>query len=143
MVDTGNAADDRVRPLEESDLDLTVNTGSLVVFVLDAGGALPIPGALVKIYNAGEIGGEPIAELISGESGKTEVLYLPTPPVSISELPDRSPGIYSLYDIVVSLDGYFDIVSRNIPVYPQVLSIQPVYMVPMTRLNPQMPVSGE
>ena len=26
-----------------------VNTGSLVVFVLDTGGALPIPGALVKI----------------------------------------------------------------------------------------------
>jgi len=117
----------------------TINTGSLIVFVLDAGGALPVAGARVRIYHSGDMGGEPIAELISGENGKTEAIYLPTPPVSISDIPDRSPGVFELYDIVVSLDGYFDVVSRNIPVYPQVLSIQPVYMVPMTRLGGQNP----
>ena len=65
------------RPLEESDHDLTVNTGSLVVFVLDAGGALPIPGALVKIYNAGEIMASRLPELISGESGKPRCFIFP------------------------------------------------------------------
>lgn len=138
-METENISGNRMAPVEPFDEDLMVNTGSLVVFVLDAGGAIPISGAQVRIYNSGTIGGPPVAELTSGESGKTEVLYLATPPVSVGEIPDRSPGIYALYDVVVTLDGYYDVVSRNIPVYPQVLSIQPVYMVPMTRINRQIP----
>jgi hypothetical protein len=111
-----------------------VNTGSLIVFVLGAGGALPISGARVTIYNAGDLGGEPVAQLISGENGKTEVIYLPTPQVPLTDLPERRPGIFALYDILVELEGYYNVISRNIPVYPQVLSIQPIYMVPMTRI---------
>ncbi len=101
------------KPMRGAFLCLTQTTGSLIVFVLDAGGALPVTGARVRIYHSGDMGGEPIAELISGENGKTEAIYLPTPPVSISDIPDRSPGVFELYDIVVSLDGYFDVVSRK------------------------------
>lgn len=113
-----------------------VNTGSLVVFVLDAGGALPIPGAKVTIYNAGEINGQPVAELISGENGKTEPLYVRTLQVPITDIPQQRTNMISLYDVVVKLPGYYTVISRNIPVYPQVMSVQPIYMVPMTGIEP-------
>lgn len=122
-----------VQEVEFSEEINMIDTGSLIVYVLDAGGALPISGARITIYNAGDLGGDPVAQLISGENGKTEVIYLPTPQVSVTDLPER-PGIFALYDILVELEGYYNVISRNIPVYPQVLSIQPIYMVPMTRI---------
>ncbi len=102
-------------------------TGSLVVFVLDAGGALPISGAKIYIYKAGEKKGEPVATLTSGENGKTEPLYLPTP----SSSTENGGPPYALYNIIVESEGYRTFKSCDIPIYPFVMSIQPVYMVPM------------
>ena len=124
-----NEAQDNVSAI---DGDLQTNTGSLVVFVLDSGGALPVSGATVSIYKSGDLGGTPIAVLKSGENGKTDTLYLPAPERSLMENSQRNEESYSLYDVKVELNGYYDIISRNIPVYSSIMTIQPVYMVPMS-----------
>lgn len=115
---------------EDDEANLMTNTGSLVVFVLDAGGALPISDATVSIYKSDKTDEKPIAVLKSGENGKTEIIYLATPPIPENTAKNKNNMPFELYDIIVDLEGYYQIVSRNIPVYPSVMSIQPVYMVP-------------
>lgn len=58
-----------------------MSTGTLRVEVYIAREALPLPGALVEIYNVNEwqSGSPPIARLIVDESGQTEAVTLNAP----------------------------------------------------------------
>ena len=115
--------------------------GYLIVFALEAGGALPVPGAKVKIYSgdpdsvdSGKAG--VIAEFVTGRDGKTPKLRLPSAPKELSQqpLPDTHGGgvkPFKLYNVTTELEGYYRTINRNVPIYPAITSIQPVYMLPI------------
>ncbi len=106
-------------------------SGSLVVQVVTAGGALPLEGATVTISDAG---GRLISENIvvaTSPGGLTPRIFLPTPPRALS----MSPSIevpYALYNIAVSLPDYYPYTAKNVPLFSGVNSFQSVRLIPIS-----------
>ncbi|MGN0625431.1 MAG: peptidoglycan-binding protein [Oscillospiraceae bacterium] len=120
-----------------------MSTGTLRVEVFIAREALPLPGALVEIYDAGEWQGEnpPIARLTTDESGRTEPVTLYAPDPALSQHPQEQTTPYSVYDAVVSRCGYQPQFVLGIQIFAGVESIQQVEMVPTQACQPEVGVS--
>lgn len=102
-------------------------TGHLTVTVRTGGGALPVEGALITITMDGNI----IGVSTSDESGNTEILDIPTPPKSASLSPGYVGLPYSSVFIEVDKDGFYSGQYISAPVFPDVLTVQPVNLLPL------------
>ena len=126
---------------EYADLEsfLAVNTrqGTLRFRTYTARNALPVPNARVVVFKT--IGGSPhtFYELITDQSGQTEVVPLPAPSSALSQTPDSGVQPYSLYDADITAKGYAPVYVRNLPIFEGILSVQ------RTALVPSPEVSGE
>lgn len=110
------------------------STGTLVVSVFTAGGALPVEDALVIIRGSEQGGSGILTVLYTDQSGNTPRITLPTPPASESE----SPGVpkpYATYNIEVDKENFYPRSFINVPVFAGTTSIQPVNLIPMTEYN--------
>ena len=109
--------------------------GFLEVVVKTAGGALPLENARVSIYEylpQGEVGdnGRLLFSLLTDESGKTPRVALPAKDKSLSlTFGNKSP--YTVYNIGVSKDGYYNNSYLKVPIFQGVSSIQPVELSPL------------
>ncbi len=107
------------------------NYGQLVVQVSAASGAVPIKGASVIVRAMNEDGTTQILGVLqTDESGITELLAVPTPPLAESLTPGGKKP-YSEITTEVFADGYYAAVNLNIPIYPGITSIQPVSLIPL------------
>lgn len=79
---------------------------------------------------------------IPTKAGKTESVALPAPSRRFSEEPEEN-GIrgFSSYDILVEAPGYVTVENRNVPVFEDIVSVQPVDMVPES-LSQQLDEAG-
>lgn len=105
--------------------------GRLSVRAFSAGASFPVAGALVFVRGKrtdGEV--YTIAVLETDESGKTPIIALETPPRSASLSPDGGTP-YSLYDVEVSHRDYYTVVTRDVQIYPDTVSVLPVNMLPL------------
>jgi hypothetical protein len=105
--------------------------GRLSVRAFSAGASFPVAGALVFVRGKrtdGEV--YTAAVLETDESGKTPVIALETPPRSASLSPDGGTP-YSLYDVEVSHRDYYTVVTRDVQIYPDTVSVLPVNMLPL------------
>ncbi len=102
-------------------------TGQLTVAVRTAGGALPIEGALVTVSSEGEV----IGVFPSDRSGNTELLAIPTPPREASQKPGYDGLPYATVFIEVDKDGYYSGQYISVPVFPDVITRQPVNLLPL------------
>ncbi len=108
----------------------TKESGSLVVQVVTAGGALPLEGAAVTVSDeTGEWINESIT-VTTSPGGLTPRIFLPTPPRALSMSPSADVP-YSLYNIAVSVPGYFPYTAKNVPVFSGVNSFQIVRLIPI------------
>ncbi|MBR4201487.1 MAG: carboxypeptidase regulatory-like domain-containing protein [Oscillospiraceae bacterium] len=102
-------------------------TGIIRVHVSTGRGARPVAGATVIITHITT--GEP--ELISlqttDESGNISAVTVPAPPPSEDQ---RHPQSF-LYDITAQAAGYYREHSTDVPVFPNVTSIQDFDMIPL------------
>ena len=105
--------------------------GRLGVRAFSAASSFPVAGTLVFIRGK-RAGGESytVAVLETDESGKTPVITLETPPRAASLSPGGGTP-YSLYDVEVSHRDYYTVVTRDVQVYPDTVSILPVNMLPL------------
>ncbi len=94
------------------------------------GGALPVPGAVVRIIGAEEENRFVANSLITDNDGITSIISLPAPNVSFSMTPNPSQTPYSVYDIEISADGYYPKRIFSVPVYSGIYSLLPVNMIP-------------
>ncbi len=110
-------------------------TGSLVVRVTTARGAIPLEGATVSIYNylpnLTEGRGDIISVHKTDRSGLTEKIELPAPPRSQSQAPNSTTRPYSTYTIGVFYDGYYDQLYVNVPVFDGVTAVQSADLIPL------------
>lgn len=90
----------------------------------------PIPGAQVLISYTGEPDST-LEELTTDESGQTETVELPTPPLNLSLRPQELQP-YSEYTIRVTAPGYESVDISGSELLADETSIQPVHMVPVT-----------
>lgn len=104
------------------------NVGSLKISLTSSLGQIPITGASVTI----SITGAPdsvVQTLTTDESGQTAVVELPAPALEYSLEPsDVRP--YSEYDISVTAPGYEPVVVSGSEILPDVISLQPIAMIP-------------
>ena len=101
--------------------------GRLTVTVRSANGALPVEGALVTITSEGAV----IGVSTSDESGNTDTLEIPTPPKSASLSPGYVGLPYSTVFIEVDKDGFYSGQYIEVPIFPDVLTVQPVNLLPL------------
>ncbi len=106
--------------------------GYVIVNVTTARGAIPLPGATVRIFNY-EDGGDNGALIITSKtdsSGRTEKIPLPAPPRSASLSPGNGKS-YRTYNIDAQYDGYYNQYYINVPVFDGITAVQNVDLVPI------------
>ena len=105
--------------------------GYLVVRVSTALGSIPLENATVHIRGNTADSSGVIYSLLSDRDGLTKKVALPAPPRALSGSPG-SVAPFSTWNIDVSKEGYVPVFFQNVPVYSQVVSVQPAVLVPRT-----------
>lgn len=107
----------------------TNNTGILRINVFSALGIIPIPGATVTIADTA-VPTEIIATLTTDESGLTEEIRLPTPPLALSLSPSEIQP-YAEYNIEVIAEGYEPVQVFGSQLLANEFSLQSIRMNPL------------
>lgn len=105
--------------------------GYLRVKTTTGRGCIPLENVQVTVscYKNGEY--HLAGSFLTDSSGQTEIITLQAPPKSNSEKPDiRYPS--ALYDVSIKADGYYDVNSRDVPVFEEITSLQNVDLVPVS-----------
>ncbi len=105
--------------------------GYLLVQVRTGDGGIPVENAAVTV-SRNENGKEVIYRLsVTGKSGETELIELPVYKMTSNP---NSPEDYEKstdYDVSVYIKDYFRVVSRNVPVFDGIKSIQTFNLIPI------------
>ncbi len=109
--------------------------GRLIVKTLGAEEAFPVPDATVRIRGEEEINKEIIYTLFTDEDGVTETVSLPAPDAANSESPYAPKPAFYNYEVTVTKDGYYSKVVRAVGVFPEILSVLTVNMIPYVGFN--------
>ena len=112
-----------------------MESGTLLVRVMTAGGALPLEGATVSVFAAGDENTEPLALLRTDRSGLTPPLTLPAPPRSLSLSPSPPSPPFSRYHVLVEAEGYLRRQAYDLPVFSGVQSVLPLLLLPLPLPN--------
>lgn len=108
------------------------STGTLKVNTYIAGDALPVPGALVRIYGIDELNREQEHSRITDENGNTGPISLPAPSALLTLDKTAKERPYALYDVQITLDGFYTKDIKDIAVFGGAETILPVNMIPKT-----------
>lgn len=111
--------------------DTYTATGTLIVTVFTANGALPVEGALVTVKGSSREDSGVISVVTTDRSGRTPRIALPAPPAAQSEKPGTEKP-YATYNIDVDKDNFFPQSYINVPIFAGTTSIQPVNLIPYT-----------
>lgn len=117
-------------PMEPDHPENESGEGRLLVKVVTARGALPVPRARVVISR--EIDGKRVLQGYdeTDESGQTRVFTLPAPAASLSMSPDNQTP-YARYIVTVSAEGYIPAEYRGVPVFDGIQSVQQADIQPL------------
>ena len=72
-----------------------------------------------------------LASGVTDISGAAPRFSVPVPSSDLSQAPDPSSRPYSLYDISVTAEGYFNARSVDVPVFEGITSVQDFSMIPV------------
>lgn len=117
--------DNRVYPAQVE----TQSLGSLVVDVLSARDNRPISNATVDIQFTGNPSAQPLEELQTNDTGRTEVVELPTPPLDYS-LEPSAPMPYSEYTLTIKAPGFETVIISGAQILPIVIAQQSISLDP-------------
>ena len=104
--------------------------GTFALQAYTAGGAYPVPGALVRIQSTNNPTEVIQRSLITDEDGLTERIRLPAPSRNISLDPDSIEIPYATYNIEISSDGYYSKQISNVAVFDGINATLPISMIP-------------
>lgn len=117
-----------------SESDLGDSKGFILVNVRTGDESWAIEGAVVVISAVINGSRLMIATGIADSSGTTQRFEVPVPDLSYSQQPFSQTRPYSLYDISVTANGFFNARSVDVPVFSGVTSIQNFSMIPVPLL---------
>ena len=106
------------------------SSGFLELHAYTAGEALPIPNINFRISGGEEANRGTDYSVISDRNGDSPVITLPAPSLSFSLTPNAQEQAYSLYDVEVSGQGFYPQKLIGITVFPDILSILRIELVP-------------
>lgn len=105
--------------------------GFLQFDIFTAGGAYPVPGALVAVKKKLTGGTGLVRLLFSDRSGRTPTIALPAPSASLSQNPMSTTRPFSEYTVTVRARGYYTLTDINIPIFAGVKTVQPIDLIPL------------
>lgn len=91
----------------------------------------PVGGATVAVTAVIDGQRMILASGLTDENGTTRKLEVPVPDAVHSQAPDPSVRPYSLYDVTVTAEGYFNARSVDVPVFSGITSVQNFNMIPV------------
>jgi hypothetical protein len=91
--------------------------GNLRVRTYTAGGALPIEGALIRIFGADEENRFIEYSIITDSDGISPNIRLPAPNIQYSQAPSGAEAAYADYDIEISKEGFYSKKIVGLPVF--------------------------
>lgn len=105
--------------------------GTMRVNTYTAGGALPVPQAVIRIIGNSEENSYIEYSLITDIDGVTEIIALPAPSREYSQSPGSPEQSYALYNIEITAPGYYSKKLFDIAVFEGTETLQPVNMIPL------------
>lgn len=118
-------------PEYESESSMGDSTGYILVNVRTGSGAYPVENASVLVTAIVDGNRFIVAGGQTDISGTTLKLQTPAPAFIYSQAPDPLKRPYSLFDVSVIANGYFNARSVDVPVFSGITSIQNFNMIPL------------
>jgi hypothetical protein len=118
-------------PLYESESSLGSEKGYIQVNVRTGDDSDPVQNAVATVYATAGGNRLLIASGITNDSGSAPIFEVPAPLLSLSQSPSPSSLPYTLYDISVTADGFFNSRSVDVPVFAGITSVQNFSMIPV------------
>lgn len=104
--------------------------GRLSANVTSVANIYPVMGARVTVFTGSPDSMTVLDSAVTDESGKTRDFLLDAPPKSLS-MTSGAPALpYTLYNLLISADGFLDNIHLNIPVFSGIASVQRSDMLP-------------
>ena len=103
---------------------------TLTMQVYEAGGALPVEGAVVTVTRKREGQNVLVAALLTDDSGRTVSVVLPAPPAEDSTSPGNMHP-FAEYNVRTDKEGYYPVSNLSLSLFGGVNSLQPVEMIPI------------
>ncbi len=128
--DTGES-EDEVPPEYFDEKSLGSAEGYILINVRTGDESSSVPGAVVAVTAL--ISGKRaiLASGLTDENGTTRRFTVPAPDTEHSQSPDASVRPYSLYDVSVTAEGFFNARSVDVPVFAGITSVQNFSMIPL------------
>ena len=114
--------------------------GYLQFDVFTAGGAYPVPGAVVAVKKVLPGGIGLVRLLFTDRSGRTPTIALPAPSASLSQDPMSTARPFSEYSVTVRAKGFYTLSDINIPIFAGVKTVQPIDLIPLPEYPGQTPI---
>ncbi|MDE6780841.1 MAG: carboxypeptidase-like regulatory domain-containing protein [Ruminococcus sp.] len=114
-----------------SETDMGSSTGYILVNTRTGEDSSPVAGASVLITAIVDGKRNKIASGVTDDSGISPKFFVPAPDLIHSQAPDSVKRPYSLYDISVTADGFFNARSVDVPVFSGITSVQNFGMIPV------------
>ena len=131
-TDTGSAGtEDSVPPEYPTGDSLGDSTGYIQVYVRTGDSSSAVEGADVMVTAIADGQRLILASGVTDISGAAPRFSVPVPSSDLSQAPDPSSRPYSLYDISVTAEGYFNARSVDVPVFEGITSVQDFSMIPV------------
>ena len=111
------------------------SSGSLRVQVFAADRSFPVSNARVRVTVPFLTGNRELFDGRTDADGIVENIILPAPNKNLSLDEDNTSEPFALYNITIDHPNYAESVFSNVPIFDSVKSIQPVELVPLTRLG--------
>ena len=108
------------------------NFGSMRIRTYAASGAIPIDGALVKIYGIDDYNGDVAYSLLTDADGITRAVSLPAPPKAYSSAPGAKENPYSVYNVEIAKEGFYPKRIDNVPIFNGISAVLPIEMIPLS-----------
>lgn len=107
-------------------------TGTLQVRVFTSRAEIPVMGATVLVTRpAGRGKLELLSIQVTDSSGMTQPIPIQTPPAQESVRPGEAPRPFASCDVWAEQPGYAMLLVEGVQVFPNVLTIQPMELVPL------------
>lgn len=105
-----------------------MGSGYLIIQARTAKDAIPIAGARVRVMDSD---GRQLYDLMTNESGETELITLETVDRSFTLNPNYTGSPYTSYDLRVDAEGFNSFYITGVHIFDEETAIQPVSLIPM------------
>ena len=112
------------------------STGTIEFRVFTSNANLPVEGAVV-IVRKQDPPGELLGILITDESGLTRPLMIAAPDVSLGQTPEETGQPWLNLQILVEHPDYEEVSLRGVQLFPGILTVQNVQLLPDQYLDPE------